>query len=249
MGNRQWAEHNGVDQTENSRVRANAQGEGEDSDGGEAGDFAQHAQAEAEVLHEVVPPEPAAGFVEALLSLGDVSEGAPRRPASLFFAQTLLFQLLRLELKMRFDLRCEVILFALSPEHHLNPPRPRVPEPARWPSPADLQTKFQIPDFRLQTNAEYQSAIGKGKLRTFYNRSALHLLKTKFQIPDSRFQTTDECRISAPSNRRSAIENRQSKISSRKSAVENQQSKNRQSKNRQSKIGNRKSAIEKSAIE
>ena len=75
---------------------------------GEAGILAQHPQAKAEVLHEVVPPEPAARFVEALLGPGDVAEGAPRRHASLFFAQTLLFQLLRLEFEMRLDFRSEV---------------------------------------------------------------------------------------------------------------------------------------------
>ena len=84
----------------------------------------------------MVPPEPAAGFVETLLHLGDVAEGAPRRHARLFFAQTLVFQSLGLEFEMRFDLRCEVALLALSPKHRINPPRPRAPEPARWPPPA-----------------------------------------------------------------------------------------------------------------
>ena len=39
-----------------SGVGADAEGEGEDGDGGEAGGFAQHAQAVAQILHEILNP-------------------------------------------------------------------------------------------------------------------------------------------------------------------------------------------------
>src|SRR5271167_2523490 len=132
VGKWQGFQQGGTYHAEDCCVGANSEGQRQHRDGREAGVLAQYAQAEAEVLHEMVPPHPAARFVEALLGPGDVSEGAPRRHASLFFAQTLLFQLLRLEFEMRFDLCCEVAPLALSPEHRPNPSRPRVPEPARW---------------------------------------------------------------------------------------------------------------------
>ena|SRR5207249_7747157 len=66
---------------------------------------------------------------------------SPANTASVL-PQTLLFQLLCLEFEMRFDLRYEVILFALSPEHRVSPPRPRVPEPARWPPPVAATWSF-----------------------------------------------------------------------------------------------------------
>jgi hypothetical protein len=52
-----------------------AQGEGENSQYGEAGRLAQHAEAVAYVLPEVVPREPMAGFVEAFFGLHEVAEG------------------------------------------------------------------------------------------------------------------------------------------------------------------------------
>ncbi|PYQ99584.1 MAG: hypothetical protein DMF96_06480 [Acidobacteria bacterium] len=50
---RQRAEHQGVDQAENRSVRADAEGEREDGDGGEAGRAAHHAEGIAEILHGV----------------------------------------------------------------------------------------------------------------------------------------------------------------------------------------------------
>ena len=123
MLNRQGAQEGLIDERKNCHVRPNAKGEGQYGNNCEARIAAQLAQAEAEVLREVVPPEPTARFVEALLGPRDVAEGAPRRHASLFFAQALLLQLLRFEREMCFDLRSEIARLASSPEHRLNPPR------------------------------------------------------------------------------------------------------------------------------
>src|SRR6185312_14415070 len=49
---RQETEHNGIDQAENGRVRANAQGQSQNGDGGEGRRFAQHAQRKAQILNE-----------------------------------------------------------------------------------------------------------------------------------------------------------------------------------------------------
>jgi len=63
---------------------ADAQGNRQCGDGCEAGGCAQHAQTVAGVLPEMVPPEPAAEFVEALLSRRDAAESpAGRRSCGL----------------------------------------------------------------------------------------------------------------------------------------------------------------------
>ena len=74
-----------IQEAEDCSVGTNAERQRKDSDGGEAGGFAQHAEGEAEVLAEVIPPEPAAGFEEALLSLRDVAESAARGGSGVIF--------------------------------------------------------------------------------------------------------------------------------------------------------------------
>jgi len=50
--NGQRPKQQGIDQTENRGVRADAQREGEHRDGGESGIFAQHTQSEAHILQK-----------------------------------------------------------------------------------------------------------------------------------------------------------------------------------------------------
>src|SRR5579863_7172831 len=129
-------ENGGIDPTEDGAVRRNPQRQRECRDCREAWILRQHAEAMPEVLDQAVPPEPAARFVEALLGLRNIPESAPRRPTGFLVAQALLLQSFGFEFEMRSDFCCKVTLFAFSPEHRLNPPGPRTPEPARWPPPA-----------------------------------------------------------------------------------------------------------------
>jgi hypothetical protein len=60
------AQHDGVDQAENRRVRTDPQRQRDDGDSGKAGDLAQHAQAEADILEQPFMGDPPqnSGFPE-----------------------------------------------------------------------------------------------------------------------------------------------------------------------------------------
>src|SRR6266481_3061133 len=92
------------------------------SDGREAWGLAQHAQTVAKVLPEMVPPEPASGFVEMFFGMHDVAERASRGSPRLFLSQPLLPQEFALELQMCFDFRAEIARFSLASKHRASPP-------------------------------------------------------------------------------------------------------------------------------
>src|SRR5580700_929906 len=123
----------GVNDAENRCRGSDAQRNRQDGDGREAGRRAQHAHCEANVLPEMIPPERAAGFVEALFGLHEVAEGATSGGPSLLFAQPQLPQARYLELYMGFDFGGKVAEFAFSSEHGISLPRPPARELARWP--------------------------------------------------------------------------------------------------------------------
>src|SRR5690348_7530332 len=60
--------------TENRRIRADAEGECENGDDGETGGFAQHAEAEAQILEQILKPTDAARVATFLLGLFDAAE-------------------------------------------------------------------------------------------------------------------------------------------------------------------------------
>src|SRR5262249_6839319 len=123
----------GIDDAENSGGRADANRRCEDGDGGKAGRFAQRARGIANVLAEVVPPQPSARFVEAFLGPGHVAETAVRREPRVPLAQALFLESLGLQLEMGLDFRREVVQLASAPEHGPSSSNPPVPGSVRWP--------------------------------------------------------------------------------------------------------------------
>src|SRR5690348_5535804 len=105
-----------IDEAKDCGVGADAESEGENRDRREAWGFAQHTQREANVAREIVPEEPAAEFVEALLSLGDVAESAAGGVVSFLFAEALFAEACNLQLQMRFDFALEIVFLALPSE-------------------------------------------------------------------------------------------------------------------------------------
>src|SRR5580658_2288745 len=129
----QGVQERGIYDAGNRCRGSNPRGDGQDSDGGETRRLTQHAQTVAGVLPEVIPSEPAAGFVEAFFGLHEVAEGATRGCSGLLFTQSSLPQALDLELQVCFDFGCEVVEFALASEHGISFSPSPVLKSARWP--------------------------------------------------------------------------------------------------------------------
>src|SRR5690348_5965718 len=75
--------------TENRRIRTDAEGECENGDDGEARGFAQHAEAEAQVLEQILKPADAARVATFLLGLFDAAEFDESGAASFLQAHAL----------------------------------------------------------------------------------------------------------------------------------------------------------------
>ena len=110
-----------IDDAENRRCRSDAQGNRQHSDGGEAGRLAQHAQTVADVLPEVLAPQPPPRFVKPFLGAQDIAKRAPRRSLRLFFTHPRLPQALDLVLQVRLNFRAEIVEFSFSSEHSFLP--------------------------------------------------------------------------------------------------------------------------------
>src|SRR5258707_15747483 len=85
-------EEQSVYERENRGVGADRKSEGEDYGDCESRIAHEHAHAEADVLVEIVPPEPTVGFVEALFGLQHVTESAAGGGLCVFGDQALLEQ-------------------------------------------------------------------------------------------------------------------------------------------------------------
>src|SRR6185369_15229574 len=112
---RKVLEQQGVDDGKDRGVCADRERKGENHGNGETRITHQHANAEANVLPEMIPPQPAAGFVETLLGLEPVAKGTARRSLRVFAAQPLFLQTLGLQLDVGFDLRSEVAVSSFAP--------------------------------------------------------------------------------------------------------------------------------------
>src|SRR5215472_13193308 len=82
---RQRFDNPGVDTAEDGSVCADAEGESEHGDGGEAGRFPQYAQTIAQILYEVLYPVHASGVAAFLFGLLDTPQVQPRLPPRFFW--------------------------------------------------------------------------------------------------------------------------------------------------------------------
>src|SRR5437667_8522292 len=71
---RKWSQQERIDNTEYCGRCANAKREGENRDASESWGFAQHAQAEAQILNEILNPIYAAGVAAFLFGLLDTAQ-------------------------------------------------------------------------------------------------------------------------------------------------------------------------------
>src|SRR5580704_18037216 len=110
---KQYGVHNGKERG----VGTDAQGQRENCDKAEARRLTQHAQAEAGVMLEVLPPNPAVGFIELFLRSRDVAKCPPRLSPRLFLGSAVLPQAFRLELDVRINFRAEIICRPFASEH------------------------------------------------------------------------------------------------------------------------------------
>src|SRR6266705_206477 len=81
---RKWSQQERIDNTEYCGRCANAKREGENRDASESRGFAQHAQAEAQILNEILNPIYAAGVAALLFGLLDATQVEPRAAVRLF---------------------------------------------------------------------------------------------------------------------------------------------------------------------
>src|SRR5689334_7432311 len=111
---RQRTQQYSANQRENRQIRSNAKGQGQDGDGCEPRVAAKLPQAIADILAELVPPAPAAGFVEPLPGLGDVAKSAAGGGVRLFITQALLPQPVGFEGDVGFHFSVEITLFSFA---------------------------------------------------------------------------------------------------------------------------------------
>ena len=117
----QRPEHESIECAEDHGVCANRHGKRHDGNSGKTGRLVQHAEGETKVLPEIIPKEPAAGLVKALLSLCHVAESAARGGSRLSLAYALFPQAVRLQLDMSLHFGAKVTRLALPSEHGLPP--------------------------------------------------------------------------------------------------------------------------------
>ena len=131
MSDRERAQHHGVDQAEDRRVGADAEGEREDGDQREAGAPAQHARRVAQIGDQRLEPDEDVGVAHPLLLQRSVAEAAPRLAQGLRPAQAARHQLVGALGEMERHLAVEVprqplgphqIDQLLVPGHGRNPP-------------------------------------------------------------------------------------------------------------------------------
>ena len=104
-------EQHSIDHAEYRRVCADAEGEGEDGDGGEAGGLAQHAEAEANVLQELLEPNETPHLACLFFDAGHIAKFAQRRITCFFLRRPLRLALLGLLLQMKLKLLLQLLFF------------------------------------------------------------------------------------------------------------------------------------------
>src|SRR5580700_1381995 len=131
VGVREAFQQERIHNRKNCRIGTDSKRKGKNYRNGETGVPCQHSQAKAKVLPEMIPPEPAAGFVEALFHLHDIAERATCYGSGLRFTQPLFSQALALLLYVCFNFGAKVACLPLPSEHCTNPPL-RGLVSARW---------------------------------------------------------------------------------------------------------------------
>src|SRR5439155_12211728 len=86
---RKWSQQERIDNTEYCGRCANAKREGENRDASESWGFAQHAQAEAHILNEILNPIYASRVAAFLFGLLDTAQVEPRATVCLFLRHPL----------------------------------------------------------------------------------------------------------------------------------------------------------------
>src|SRR5260370_42703434 len=109
-------EEHSIDDTKDRGVCADAKGKSKDGDGGEAGIFAQHAQAVAYILHEVLEPFPAPRHVTLLPECSYVAKPTPVGGTGRVCGHARLAMILLSQLQMQLHLFFEVRI-ELAPMH------------------------------------------------------------------------------------------------------------------------------------
>ena len=89
MPNRQACQYHRVENCEDGCVRADAEGEGKNRDGGEARRFAQHPQPKSQIVNEILNPIHPARVAALLFSLLETFQIHPRPPPCHFFRHPL----------------------------------------------------------------------------------------------------------------------------------------------------------------
>ena len=121
---RERAEEDGIDDAEDGRVGADAQGGGQDDDGGECRVVLEAAAGVPQVGREAVEPRELPHFAYLLLDARDVSECALGRMTGLIGRQAGLLELFGFEFQIGAQFAFQVVLamFATEPPH-FSPPR------------------------------------------------------------------------------------------------------------------------------
>src|SRR5262249_25485068 len=107
----------------NRRIRADAQGESQDGDGGENRCVAERAQAVADVLEKLVEPDGGPDGAGVFFHARDVAEFAHGRVAGVLRGHTARDVVFGLALDEVFDLAIEVLQHALATAHDFPPSR------------------------------------------------------------------------------------------------------------------------------
>jgi hypothetical protein len=116
LGKRQGTQEHGVDDAEDRRVGADAEGQGQHRDGGEAGIFPQHANAETQIPREVLQHGQAAAVPHLLLDRFDAAELEQRVPARRFGRHACPQVVFHMEGEMALQLFGELAVPALAVE-------------------------------------------------------------------------------------------------------------------------------------
>ena len=114
VGDGDGAEHDAVDDGEDGGVGADAEGEGEDDDGGEERGFADAAEGEAEILHEMVEPADGPDFARVFHDAGDVAEFSHGGVAGFFGGHAAGDVVLRFDFDVILDVGFEIGEMALA---------------------------------------------------------------------------------------------------------------------------------------
>src|SRR5579863_3290909 len=124
------AKNNAVDNTENSGVGADSEGQSEDGDGSKTWRFAQHAQSEAQVQEDLFEPDEGPDVASVFPDARDVAEFEKGSAARFLGGHAASDVVLRFPLDVVADVGVEIFEHALAARHD-GPPIPPAEECAQ----------------------------------------------------------------------------------------------------------------------